>query len=40
MHATQIVLHPGSAVGKDREQAIQWIAQGLNQVILNTKDLN
>lgn len=40
MHATQIVLHPGSAVGKDREQAIQWIAQGLNQVISNTKDLN
>ena len=40
MHATQIVLHPGSAVGKDREEAIKWIAEGLNQVIENTKDLN
>lgn len=39
MKATQIVLHPGSAVGKDRPQAIQWIAEGLNQVIENTKDL-
>jgi len=39
MHATQIVLHPGSAVGKDRPQAIKWIAEGLNQVIENTKDL-
>ncbi len=39
MHATQIVLHPGSAVGKDREQAIKWIAEGLNQVIEQTKDL-
>lgn len=40
MHATQIVLHPGSAVGKDRPQAIQWIAEGLKEVIENTKDLN
>ena len=40
MHANQIVLHPGSAVGKDREQAIKWIAEGLNQVIENTKDLS
>lgn len=40
MHATQIVLHPGSAVGKDREEAIKWIAEGLNQVIEDTKDLN
>ncbi len=40
MHATQIVLHPGSAVGKDREQATKWIAEGLIQVIENTKDLN
>lgn len=40
MHATQIVLHPGSAVGKDREEAIKWIAEGLIQVIENTKDLN
>lgn len=40
MHATQIVLHPGSAVGSTREQAIIWIAEGLNKVIENTKDLN
>lgn len=39
MHANQIVLHPGSAVGKDRPQAIKWIAEGLNIVIENTKDL-
>jgi len=39
MHATQIVLHPGSAVGKDRPQAIIWIAEGLNDVIERTKDL-
>jgi len=38
MHAKQIVLHPGSAVGKDRIQAIKWIAEGLNIVIENTKD--
>ena len=40
MNANQIVLHPGSAVGKDRPQAIKWIAEGLNQVIDNTKDLS
>lgn len=40
MHATQIVLHPGSAVGSTREQAIIWIAEGVNKVIENTKDLN
>ncbi|BCR36216.1 deoxyribonuclease IV [Mariniplasma anaerobium] len=39
MHADQIVLHPGSAVGKDRPQAIKWISEGLNEVIENTKDL-
>jgi deoxyribonuclease-4 len=39
MHANQIVLHPGSAVGKDRPQAIKWIAEGLNEVINNTKAL-
>lgn len=37
MHVSQIVLHPGSAVGKDRDEAIRWIAEGINQVILNTK---
>ncbi len=40
MQATQIVVHPGSAVGSSREQAIIWIAEGINQVIRNTKDLN
>lgn len=40
MKANKIVLHPGSAVGKDRPQAIKWIAEGLNKVIENTKDLN
>ena len=40
MHAKQIVLHPGSAVGKDRDEAIHWIAEGVKQVILNTKNLD
>lgn len=38
MHATQIVLHPGNAVGSTVEQAITWIAEGINKVIENTKD--
>src|SRR5690554_246349 len=38
MKATQIVFHPGSAVGSSREQAIKWIAEGLNKVIAKTKD--
>jgi len=40
MHVKQIVLHPGSAVGKDRDEAILWIAEGINKVIDNTKDLD
>ena len=36
MHAKQIVLHPGSAVGGDRNQAIKWISEGVNEVIKNT----
>ncbi len=40
MHVSQIVLHPGSAVGKDRDEALKWIAEGVNQVISNTKGLN
>lgn len=36
--AGQIVLHPGSAVGLDRKQAIKWIAEGVNRVINNTKE--
>ncbi|PKK87701.1 MAG: deoxyribonuclease IV [Tenericutes bacterium HGW-Tenericutes-8] len=40
MHVTQIVLHPGSAVGKDRDEALKWIAEGVNQVIANTAGSN
>ncbi|MBN3490216.1 deoxyribonuclease IV [Acholeplasma equirhinis] len=36
MGVTQMVLHPGSAVGGDREQAAKWISEGLNQIIANT----
>ena len=35
-----MVLHPGSAVGKDREEAKRWIAEGLLEVFENTKDLD
>lgn len=38
MHVTQIVLHPGSAVGGDRVQAVKWIAEGINEVIRRTPD--
>lgn len=38
MQATQIVFHPGSAVGSTREQAIIWIAEGLNEVIKRTEN--
>lgn len=38
--AAHIVLHPGSAVNKDRAQSIKWISQGLNQVIKNTSLLD
>lgn len=38
MHATQMVLHPGSAVAKDRKQAAIWIAEGLQKIVDNTKD--
>ena len=40
MHATQIVLHPGSAVGLDRKQASLWIAEGVNKVIAATPGSN
>ncbi len=36
---TQMVLHPGSAVGKDRPQAIKWISEGLDIVFDNTRNL-
>ena len=39
MHVKQIVLHPGSAVGKDRQEALEWIAEGVNKVIESTKNL-
>ena len=39
MGVNQMVLHPGNATGKDRPQAIKWIAEGLNKIIENTKDL-
>ncbi len=40
MHVKQIVLHPGSAVGGDRELAVQWIAEGVKKVISNTRGLD
>ncbi len=40
MNAKQIVLHPGSAVGSTREQAVIWIAEGVNKVIENTKEMD
>ena len=40
MGINQMVLHPGSAVGGNREEAVVWISEGLNQIIENTKDLN
>ena len=40
MHVKQIVLHPGSAVGKDRELAVEWIAEGVKKVISNTRGLD
>jgi deoxyribonuclease IV len=40
MHATQIVLHPGSATGLDRKMAVRWIAEGLTIVLEETKDTN
>lgn len=38
MKIKQMVVHPGSAVGLDRDQAIRWIAEGINQIFLNTRD--
>jgi deoxyribonuclease-4 len=40
MKIKQMVVHPGSAVGLNREEAIRWIAEGMNQIIENTKDLD
>ncbi len=38
--ATQIVLHPGAAVGQEPQVGLDFIVEGLKQVIENTKDLN
>ncbi len=38
--AKQIVVHPGNATGGDRKEAINWIAEGVNTVIANTKGLD
>lgn len=38
--ATQIVLHPGAAVGQDPKTGLDFIVEGLTQVIANTQDLN
>lgn len=35
-----MVLHPGSAVGKDREQAIRWISEGLLEILQQTHTLD
>ena len=40
MQVSQMVLHPGSAVGKNREEAIKWIGEGLNKIFKNTEGLN
>ena len=40
MGVHQIVLHPGSAVGKDRDEATKWIAEGVNHVISNTPGMD
>jgi deoxyribonuclease-4 len=37
MGARQIVLHPGAHVGQGPDQAIQYIIEGLNEVIANTE---
>jgi deoxyribonuclease-4 len=38
--ATQIVLHPGAAVGQEPEVGLDFIVEGLKLVIENTIDLN
>lgn len=40
MGIKQIVLHPGNATGGNREEAINWIAEGLNEIINNTKGMD
>ena len=38
--ATQIVLHPGAAVGQEPQTGLDFIVEGLLQVIENTKELS
>ncbi|MDV3166823.1 MAG: deoxyribonuclease IV [Vigna little leaf phytoplasma] len=40
LHINQMVLHPGNAINGDREEAIEWIAQGINQIFHNTSNLS
>jgi deoxyribonuclease-4 len=40
MGIKQMVLHPGNATGGNREEAINWIAEGLNEIINNTKGID
>jgi len=40
MGIKQMVLHPGNATGGNREEAINWIAEGLNEIINNTKGMD
>lgn len=40
LHISQMVLHPGNAINKNRKQAIQWIAEGINQIFKITSYLS
>ncbi|PQP79974.1 deoxyribonuclease IV, partial [Candidatus Phytoplasma phoenicium] len=40
LHISQMVLHPGNAINKNRKQAIQWIAEGINQIFKSTPYLS
>lgn len=40
MGIKQMVLHPGNATGGNREEVINWIAEGLNEIINNTKGID
>ena len=40
MHIPQIVLHPGNAIGGNLDEAINWIADGINKIHFNTRNTN
>ncbi|WCA22623.1 deoxyribonuclease IV [Candidatus Phytoplasma oryzae] len=40
MQINTMVLHPGNAINKNRKEAINWIAEGINQIIQNTHQIN